>query len=205
MQLPNLTPSAQRGAGLVGTLTSMALFATLIATTLPIMGSLQREAALERAARNVAGLIVRARSLALVRGRATALVFERHASGWRCFLARDGDGDGVHRDDIRRGRDFIDGEVLQLSSGRAGPGILAGLPVPDPSGRGRLRGDPGDPIRAGRGDIVTLSPAGTATPGSIYFCDGRSRMRVIRIYGGTARIRQMIWHRGWRRWKKAGW
>jgi len=186
-------------------LTSLAVAATVAAIAAPVMGSLQREAALESAARNVAMLIVRGRSLAMVRGSATALVFERQPGGWRCFLASDGDGDGVHRDDIRRGRDTIEGEVLQLSSGRAGPGILTGIPIPDPTGRGRLRGDPGDPIRAGRGDIVTLSPAGTATPGSIYFSDGRSRMRVIRIYGATARIRQMIWRKGWRRWKRAGW
>jgi len=195
----------QRGSSLIDALTSLAVFATLTLITIPPMDSLRREAALERAVANVSGLIVRGRSLAVVRGRATALVFEHSAGGWRCFLASDGDGDGVHRDDIRRGRDSIDGEVLQLSSGPAGPGILSGIPVPDPSGKGRLRGDPGDPIRAGRGDIITLSPAGTATPGSLFFSDGRRRMRVLRIYGATARVRQMIWRRGWRRWKRAGW
>jgi len=195
----------QRGSALLDALTSLAIFATLTLIAIPPMDSLQREAALEGAARHVAMLIVRGRSLAAARGRATALVFEHGPEGWRCFLASDGDGDGVHRDDIRRGRDTIDGEVLQLSTGPAGPGILPGIPVPDPSGKGRLRGDPGDPIRAGRGDIVTLSPAGTATPGSLYFSDGRSRMRVIRVYGATARIRQMVWRRGWRKWKRAGW
>jgi len=195
----------ERGSSLIDALTSLAVFATVTLIAIPPMDSLQRQAALDSAARNVATLMVRGRALAVVRGRATALVFERHADGWHCFLASDGDGDGVHRDDIRRGRDTIDGEVLQLSTGGAGPGILPGITVPDPSGRGRLRGDPDDPIRAGRGNIVTLSPAGTATPGSIYFSDGRSYMRVVRIYGATARIRQMIWRPGWREWKRAGW
>ncbi len=195
----------ESGQGILEGLTVIALVGTMTAVTLPAVQTLRREAALQRAARLVCGLIVRGRALSVARGRAVALVFERDGDRWRCFLAEDGDGDGVNRADLRSGRDAITGEVHRLASGGAGPGILPGEPVPDPSGRGILRGDPGDPIRAGRGDIITLKGGGTATPGSIYLSDGVSRMRVIRIYGATARVRQMVWRRGWPRWKKAGW
>ncbi len=193
------------GQGLLEGLTVLALVGTMTAVTLPAVQNLRREAALQRAARIICGLIVRGRALSVARGRAMALVFERDAGRWRCFLAEDGDGDGVNRVDLRSGRDTITGEVHRLASGGAGPGILAGEPVPDPSGHGVLRGDLEDPIRAGRGDIITLKAGGTATPGSIYLSDGHSRMRVIRIYGATARVRQMVWRRGWPRWKRAGW
>ena len=94
------------------------------------------------------------------------------------------------------------GRVITMAAGGAGPGILGGEPVPDPSGRGFLEGDLEDPIRAGRGNIISFSSRGTATPSSVYFTDHVGRMMVLRIYGGTGRINRLSWRRGWAKWKQ---
>ena len=94
------------------------------------------------------------------------------------------------------------GTPVDLAAGGAGPGVLPGVRVPDPSGRGFLGGDPDDPIRAGRGNIITFSSRGTATPSSVYFTDFADRMLVLRIYGGTGRINRLEWRRGWTAWRQ---
>jgi hypothetical protein len=163
----------------------------------------KRCAAMTRSIAQVHGLLVRCRAVAVLRSRPCAVVFDREGDGtWRCFVAEDGDGDGVRRIDISSGADPVVGRVIVIPAGGAGPGILGDGPVPDPSGSGRLGGDLGDPIRAGRGDIITFSSNGTATPSSVYFTDNSRRMVVLRIYGGTGRINRLKWQRGWRQWQQ---
>ncbi len=169
----------------------------------PLIDDARRAAAMVRSAAQVQGLLTRCRAVAIVRCRPCAVVFDREIDGgWRCYVAEDGNGNGVRRSDIFIGRDLVVGRVITIAAGGAGPGILRTEPVPDPSGRGVLGGDLGDPIRAGRGDIISFSSRGTATPSSVYFTDDVRRMLVLRIYGGTGRINRLRWQRGRSEWKQ---
>jgi hypothetical protein len=191
---------------LVEVVVIMAIVALLAAVTLPAVSDALRSAALSGSAAQLKGLFFRCRALAVMNGRAYAVVFERRAGGgWRSFIASDGDGDGIRRSDIQGLVDPIVGEVVFFETDAAGLGILSDEAVPDPSGRGRLRGDPADPVRAGRGDIVTFTPRSTATPCSVYLTDHRSRMRVLRVYGGTGRVVMLEWRSGWTSWSPSGW
>ncbi len=192
----------ESGFSLVELLVALMLIGLSAAVTLPALAQVRRRAALDRSARLVGGLMAQGRAMAVLQHQAKALVFERRGMGWRCFLAEDGNGDGVNRRDLRRGRDRVVGEVLELESPGAGLGILAGEMIPDPGGRGALRGDLHDPVRAGRGDIITFTPEGTATPCSVYFSDHHSRMRVLRVMGTTGRVRAMSWRVGEARWRR---
>jgi len=165
--------NAERGISLVEVMAMLVVLAIIVATALPGLGEARRAAAVGGASRQLKGLLFRCRAVAVLNAQATAVVFERRDDGtWRCFIAQDGDGDGIRRRDK--------GEF-----------------VPDPSGRGRLRGNLDDPVRAGRGDIITFTPRGTATPASIYLTDHRARMRVLRVYGGTGRVISRVWRSGW--------
>jgi hypothetical protein len=180
----------------------MAVTGALVLVALPVMEDAHRAAALSRAAAQVHGLLIRCRSVAVLRSRNCAVVFDQVGDGsWRCTVAEDGDGDGVRRNDIESGTDAVVGPILVLDAGPAGPGILDGR-VPDPSGNGSLRGNRWDPIRAGRGDIISFSSGATASPSSVYLTDGWRRMVVLRVYGGTGRINRLHWQRGWSEWKK---
>jgi len=171
------------------------------AAIVPPLQDFRRRYALQTAASHIGGLLLQCRTHAVFHRTSTALVFENQENrGWRCFLAEDGDGDGVHRDDLDRGRDTILGEVLELNTGCAGLGILEG--VPDPAGGGVLGGNLDDPIRAGRGNIITFTPAGTSSSCSIYFTDHLSQMRVLRVLGMTGRVRSLEWRKGWVTWRR---
>jgi hypothetical protein len=197
--------SRARGLSLTETVLLLAVLAVIFTVALPDLAELQRAAALSAASRQLKGLLFRCRAYAIMNVRATAVVFEQGDEGeWRCFIAYDGDGNGILRRDIQRLVDPIVGEILHFEAGGAGLGILQNEFVPDPSGRGRLRGNLSDPVRAGRGDIITFTPRGTATPASIYLTDHRARMRVLRIYGGTGRVISKVWRSGWPKWRSDG-
>jgi hypothetical protein len=196
---------AQAGRTLVELVVAMTLMAMMTVAVFPTLAEARRAAALRAVTGKVWGLMVRCRAHAIMRRQSTALVFERDDSrSWRCFIAEDGDGDGLRRADLEAGIDRVVGEVLALEGLTAGLGILSGVEVPDPSGRGRLSGDLADPVRAGRGDIITFTPRSTATPSSVYLTDHHGRMRVLRVYGGTARVNSLVWRVGWRKWRRAG-
>jgi type II secretory pathway pseudopilin PulG len=199
------TLRTEHGHTLVEMLVVIGLVAATLMVTVPFLADIRGAAELQVLSSRLAAEMYRARAYATMRGRAVSLVFERRGGrGWRCFIAEDGDGDGVLRRDLDSGRDRILGEVLQLEGEVAGLGILAVTRVPDPGGRGYLRGNMEDPVRAGRGDIITFTPASTATPSSVYLTDHRKRMRVLRVYGGTARVHSLVWRKDWRRWRKTG-
>jgi len=183
----------------------LAVLAIVVTAALPNFSEIRGAAALGAASSQLKGLLFRCRAYAIMNSRASAGVCEHREDGsWRCFIAVDGDGDGIRTRDIHGLVDPVVGEVLHLDGGGAGLGILQNEFVPDPSGRGRLRGDLGDPVRAGRGNIITFTPRSTATPASIYLTDHRSRMRVLRVYGGTGRVISRVWKSGWPKWRSEG-
>ncbi len=197
--------STNIGMSLVEAVLMLAVLAIVVVATLPDLAEIRRAAALRTATSQLKGLLFRCRAYAILNSRATAVVFEHRDDGsWRCFIAVDGDGDGIRTRDIHALIDPVVGEVLHLDGGGAGLGILQHEFVPDPSGRGRLRGNLDDPVRAGRGNIITFTPRSTATPASIYLTDYRARMRVLRVYGGTGRVISRVWRSGWPKWRGEG-
>lgn len=193
------------GMSLIEVVLVVAVLAILVTAALPNFAEIRGAATLAAASSRLKGLLFRCRAYAILNSRATAVVFEHRDDGsWRCFIAVDGDGDGIRSRDIQSLVDPVVGEILHFESGSAGLGILQGEFVPDPSGRGRLRGDLSDPVRAGRGNIITFTARSTATPASIYLTDHRSRMRVLRVYGGTGRVISRVWRSGWPSWRSEG-
>jgi hypothetical protein len=127
----------------------------------------------------------------------TAIRFERRDDGSVFYAVyADGDEDGVLTEDIRSGRDRLVSGPFPLSGGAPGVrvGINPGVPAPPPD-RGELSGDP---VRFGRSDILSYSPLGTATPGTFYLA-GDAAQAAVRVTGGSARVRLMIWRGG--RWR----
>ena len=194
----------QVGTSLAEVVALMVVVAIVAVAAVSNLAEANRSAALLGAAGRLKGLMFRCRAYAIMNQRSTGLVFEQRGDGsWRCFIAADGDGDGIQRRDLESAADPVVSEVVEFATRTAGLGILKGEIVPDPSGRGRLDGDLDDPVRAGRGDIITFTPRGHATPSSVYLTDHRARMRVIRVYGGTGRVISLEWRSGWPRWRQS--
>ncbi len=195
----------ERGQTLVETVVVLVIMALSSVMALPLLGMAHREAALRRVTEQVRSQMWRARSDAVMTGKATALVFDKLSDGgWRCAVVQDGDDDGVRRSDIATGCDYQVGRVLELEVDKATLGFIPDCDIPNPSGDGLLGGDYEDPVRAGSGDILTFTAQGTATSGTLYFSDGRQMMRAIRVYGITGRLRTLRWNTDWDRWRVTG-
>lgn len=133
-----------------------------------------------------------------VAGRAyVGIVFERDARGATAQLVEDGDWDGVTHEDMARGVDRSLGARVYLKEGHAFLGLPEGVRT-DPAG-GRIADD--DPVRFGRGDILSFSPTGTSTPGSLYLRNTRGdEAWAFRVTGLDGRITCYRWWRG--RWSE---
>lgn len=195
----------QVGSSLVGSLAAIALLGLGVCMVAPVVSDARGAAALTSLDQQLRARVFRCRSEALASGVSMGLVFRQDPSGgWSVVVAVDGDDDGIRSDDLERGRDRTVGRPIRLAAGDAGPGILRGVRIPDPSGEGWLEGNLDDPVRAGRGNIITFTPAGTATPASVFLTDHRRRMRVLRVYGSTARARSRVWRDDWDGWRDTG-
>jgi len=137
---------------------------------------------------HLAAILQRARTEALKRNSHVAVRFEADGSSSRYALYVDGNGDGVRTAQIASGLDhqLQASESVEQHFPGVGFGMADGVPTVDGEGTGD-----GDPIRVGRSRMISFSPAGTCTPGTVYLL-GRGRQQLaVRVLGSTGRIRTL--------------
>lgn len=133
-----------------------------------------------------------ARASAIRLGNNVAVKFSTAPDGGVSFtLYEDGDGDGVRNRDIESGVDPRVGLPRELRHfGRhAWLGFPRGVRPRDPGDPRRRLGRLRDPVRFNRSDLASFGPLGGSTPGSLYLTDGRYHLLVVRVYGGTGKVR----------------
>jgi len=182
--------SRESGRTLMEVVVVAALVAVGLAIAVPQLKAYAVESHLMGAARQFKGTFRLARSTAIRLGVYTAIRFERAGTVWRYSVYADGDSDGVQSSDIASGRDWRVAGPLPLDAGAVGVrlGINANVPAIPPE-TGWL--DPNDdPIRFGA-DMLSFSPLGTATPGTLYIA-GETRQAAVRVTAGSARVRMLV-------------
>jgi hypothetical protein len=148
------------------------------------------------AARYMAGRLGRARMDAVKRSTATALRFQAGSPDYTFTPYADGNGNGLRTAEINAGIDPRIGTAERLADNYPGVqfGLRAGLPdVDGASGTGS------DGVRIGSSRILTLSPDGTATAGTLYI-QGRRAQYAVRVLGVTGRVRVLKYEAGAHRW-----
>lgn len=187
-----------RGFSLVEALLAVSIILVMAAVALPPFRAHFAEAHLVGAGQQFKGHFRLAYSAAVRSNVYTAIRFERRDDGTVWYAVyRDGDFDGVRSSDILSSRDRLVSGPFPLSGGAPGVrvGINPGIPALPPE-RGVLSGDP---VRFGSSDILSFSPLGTATPGTFYLA-GDAGQAAVRVTGGSARVRLMVWRSG--RWRE---
>jgi len=181
------------------------LFAVGVASVLSAAAAPQLLAGLDEwrtrgAVRYLSSRLYRARMESTIRNVDTAVRFAVAGSTIEYFTVVDGNRNGVRAADLQSGVDRIIDHRERLADRFAGVdfGTLPGLPPVDPSGAA-----PGtDPIRLGSGDMVTFTPLGSSSPGSLYV-RGRGHVQyVLRMFAETGRIRILRYYPGTREWKQ---
>jgi len=186
----------ENGHSLVETLVAIGILLVTAGVAVPALRAYAAEANLLAAGRAFRTEFRKASSIAVRGAVQTAIRFESGPDGAFYSLYADGDGDGVQSTDILAGIDRRVAGPVPLTAGLPGVrvGINAGVPAPPPE-HGLL--DTADPIRFGVSDMLSFSPLGTATPGTFYLA-GESAQAAVRVTGGSARVRLMVWRGG--RW-----
>ena len=130
------------------------------------------------AARYVASRVMLARALAVQRSAAVALRFESDSRGFRFATFQDGNHNGVRSIDIDVNIDRQIEAPVRLPD--QFPGVDFGLNVD---------GQSGNPIQLGGTTLLTFTPAGTATSGSLYLRGHNGVQYAVRVLGATGRTR----------------
>ena len=172
-------------------LAALTIAALGIGAAVPSASGMIRSWKLTCAARDLAMEVQRARMDAVAKGAHVGILFEPAAGPgrWRRYL--DGGARGIQSSEIAAGIDRPMGGFFELASRY--PGVRFGISRAGapriPPGSGMLS-PADDPIAFGGTDIVSCSPTGESSSGTLYLTDGES-MRAVTLFGATGRIR--IW------------
>jgi prepilin-type N-terminal cleavage/methylation domain-containing protein len=186
-----------RGFSLIELLVVLLLVSMMALITVPPLLSASARLRVDLAARELSGILNRARSLAVLHSVHVGVRFhDERAAGrvtWACY--RDGDADGVRNADIRSGVDTRITPVQQMLyvGGRVGFGFPPGQRPRDPGDPSRRLSGLDDPIRFNASDLASFDPLGGSTPGSLYLTDGRRELSVVRLWGRTGKVRILRW------------
>ncbi len=188
--------STSRGFTLTELLLAMALVVVFTGMALPVGGDALDDMRTRAAARYMAGRIASNRLSAINRSRAVGLRFLASALDYQFTAYADGNGDGVRTTDIQAGIDTMIAPSRQLGSDFRGVrfGLAIGLPDVDAV----LNTSP-DGVRIGTARILTMSPDGTATSGTLYVRGGKAQY-AVRVLGATGRTRVLKYEPGSRSW-----
>jgi type II secretion system GspH-like protein len=150
------------------------------------------------AARYVSTRLQRTRMEAVSRNGSAALRFTRLSDHYEFAGYIDGNRNGVLSRDIQSGVDRLFLPTDRLADHFSGVdfGADADLPPVDPAGP--APGD--DPIRLGSSDMVTFTPTGTSSSGSVYIRGPRGAQYVVRVYGETGKTRILRFNAGDGQW-----
>ena len=194
-------PAHHVRAGAGFTLVELLLFITISATFLgiavPLTASALDEVRTAMAARYVAGRILAARLDALQRSTCVGFRFEASGADYSFASYADGNQNGLRTSEIASGIDPIvtTGERLADRFSSVRFGLIAAVPDLD----GARQTIDTDGVRIGTPKILTLSPDGTASSGTVYVRGIRAQY-ALRILGATGRTRTFQYQRGAQQW-----
>ena len=175
------------GHTLVELLAVMSLLLVLLAVSVPTLTRAADEARTRGAAFQMSSRITLVRTKAVHRTANVALRFEPVGDDWSFREYADGDRDGVLSADIAVGRDYPLTEPEQIRHGFRGVrfGFVAGCPLVD----GNAVPQDASPVRFGKAKMISFSPAGTVTSGTLYLKGRGVHGYAVVVLGATGRTR----------------
>ncbi len=185
---PRVEVAARDGYTLIEILFVTALITVLSAIAVPQSLAMVDRARASAAARYLASRMAMARSHAVMRSATVALRFDEDRTGITFRMFVDGNRNGVRAKDIAAGVDQPLDAPARLSD------LFSGVAI-------AVSGEAGsDPLRIGSSNILSFTPLGTATSGSVYVRGRDGSQFAIRILGATGRVRVQRYQSRTRTW-----
>ena len=174
---PLVVAAASRGYTFIEILFVTALIAIVSAIAVPQSLAAVDRARAMAAARYLASRMAMARSHAVMRSATVALRFDEGGPGITFRMFVDGNRNGVRVRDIASSVDRPLDAPARLSDLFPGAAIA-------------VSGEAGsDPLRIGSSNLLSFTPLGTATSGTIYVRGRDGSQFAIRVLGATGRVR----------------
>ncbi len=194
--------SSQRGLTLHELLFVTVLLALGLAAVLPSVAEIGAAGRAGAGARQMAVAFQAMRWRAVAGNRARGLYFRPSEDGWCWYEVADGNGNGLRTAELRDGTDeTLSGPHRLEDRDRL---VRLGFPpvevIPNiPPRRGNIT-DLEDPVKFGRSDIVSFTPMGASSSGTLYVTDGRNELFGVVLFGPTVRVRVWRFDRRTGRW-----
>jgi prepilin-type N-terminal cleavage/methylation domain-containing protein len=192
-RLCRITP---HGFTLIELLLSTSITVVLLGIALPVGGDALDDMRARAAARYLSGRIATNRLAAINGSRSIGIRFTPAAPDYEFAAYVDGNDNGIRTADILSGIDVATGGSRQLASEFRGIHFGLAIGISDLDG---VRNSTSDGVRIGTARILTLSPDGTATSGTLYVQGGHAQY-AIRVLGATGRTRVLKYDTGSRSW-----
>lgn len=182
---------ATTGAAFIDIIVATSLCVLMAAMAVPVIGgTLDRERTIV-GARFLAGQLLRARLESLKRARSIAVRVQIVGDRTEVRPFVDGNGNGVLQRDIDRGIDTPLAPAEWLDDQARDVSLRINQDVPDVGGTfGLAPGD--DPLRIGNTALLTFSPLGSATSGTLYVAAHQGPRMAVRVFGATGRVRVLM-------------
>ncbi len=188
--------SNEKAYSLVELMMVVLLMVIVAGLSIPRGWDLAKEYRLRGAAHYFRGLFRQVRSEAAAKGRYTAIVFDEVEGEPVLSLYIDGNGNGVRRADMRSGVDQRIREYWRLSDYFSG--VRYGTPPRNAvTAAGKQPNFP--PLRFGRGRMLSFSPIGTSTSGTLFLSNGQGFIYAVIVLGSSGRVRLARYRAG--RWE----
>jgi Tfp pilus assembly protein FimT len=171
---------AEIGHSLVEMLMMMTLIGIIAGIGIPRCWESVQEYRLRGASLYMRGLLRQIRAQAAAKNAYMGIVFDEEEGQPALSIYIDGNHNGIRRAEIRSGVDKKLRGPWRLSE--VFPGVRYGSP---PRGA-----DPPFPeLRIGRSKIVSFSPIGTSTTGTLFLSNGQGAVHAVILLGATGRVR----------------
>jgi len=156
----------------------MTIISLLAGISIPPLLVAAQRARGSAAARHLAGRMALARTQAISRSRIMALYFEQGARGVQVSVVQDGNRNGVLAREIAAEIDRTIEPAVPLSDLFPGVEIAVGPSTPATQA-----------VQLSGTNILSFTPDGTATSGSVYVLGADGTQWVVRVLGVTGRVR----------------
>jgi Tfp pilus assembly protein FimT len=181
---------AEKGHSFAEMAMVMALLGIIAGIGIPKCWESVQEYRLRGASLYMRGLLRQVRAQAAARNVYMGVVFDEEEGQPALSIHVDGNHNGIRRAEVRSGIDKKIRGPWRLSD--VFPGVRYGSP---PVGAA----PPFPELRIGRSKIVSFSPIGTSTSGTLFLSNGRGSVHAVIVLGATGRVRTARFRGG--RWE----
>jgi len=182
-----------RGLSLVQLLVVIVLIGVMVSLVAPTAAEMVADARAAAGARELASILQAMRWKAVAANSNHGLFFALDERGWHWLVVRDGNGNGLRTAEVRSGTDHTVSGPYRLEDRVSG--LYLGFPpvesIPRVPPRSGAIPDLTDPVKFGRSNLISFSPLGTASSGTLYVTDRRHALRAVVLFGPSVRVR--VW------------